>query len=49
MEVVFGIADRITVLQKGSVLAEGTPDEVRRDRRVREAYLGDEQLEEANA
>ena len=40
MEVVFSIADKITVLQLGAVLAEGPPDEIRRDRSVVEAYLG---------
>jgi branched-chain amino acid transport system ATP-binding protein len=40
MEVVFSIADRITVLQLGVVLAEGLPGEVRRQRSVIEAYLG---------
>jgi branched-chain amino acid transport system ATP-binding protein len=40
MEVVFSIADRITVLQLGAVLAEGLPDDVRRNRSVVEAYLG---------
>ena len=40
MEVVFSIADKITVLQLGAVLAEGLPDEIRRDRSVVEAYLG---------
>ncbi len=42
MEVVFGIADRITVMHRGAVLAEGTPDEIRRDPKVREAYLGED-------
>lgn len=40
MEVVFSIADRVTVLQLGKVLAEGPPEEIRRDRAVVEAYLG---------
>jgi branched-chain amino acid transport system ATP-binding protein len=40
MDVVFSLADRITVLHGGEVLAEGTPDEVRADPRVYEVYLG---------
>jgi len=40
MEVVFGVSDRITVLELGRVLAEGEPAEVRANPRVREAYLG---------
>ncbi len=42
MSVVSELADRITVLQYGSLLASGSYDEVRRDPRVIEAYLGDE-------
>ncbi|MER3490415.1 MAG: ABC transporter ATP-binding protein, partial [Meiothermus sp.] len=42
MRVVFGIADRITVLHLGEVLAEGVPEEVARDERVQAAYLGTE-------
>lgn len=42
MDVVFGLADRITVLYYGRVLAEGTPEEIRADQRVREVYLGAE-------
>jgi branched-chain amino acid transport system ATP-binding protein len=40
MGVVFGLADRITVLVQGQVLVSGPPDAVRADHRVREAYLG---------
>ena len=40
MSFVMGVCDRITVLDHGVLLAEGTPHEVREDRRVQEAYLG---------
>ena len=40
MEVVFGIADDITVLAQGAVLARGSPKEVSANEKVREAYLG---------
>ncbi|MCL6640981.1 MAG: ABC transporter ATP-binding protein [Candidatus Rokubacteria bacterium] len=40
MDVVFSLADRITVLHYGEVLCEGSPDEVRADPRVYEVYLG---------
>ncbi len=40
MDVVFSLADRVTVLHYGEVLSEGSPDAVRADPRVYEVYLG---------
>jgi branched-chain amino acid transport system ATP-binding protein len=40
MDVVFAHADRIVVLNRGSLIAEGTPDEVRANAQVRQVYLG---------
>ena len=40
VKLVMGLCDRVTVLDYGRELAVGTPDEVRRDARVVEAYLG---------
>jgi len=40
MSVVFGLADRISVLVYGRILATGTPDAIRQNPAVREAYLG---------
>jgi branched-chain amino acid transport system ATP-binding protein len=40
MEVVFGIADRISVLYFGKILFTGTPDEVRAHPDVKRVYLG---------
>lgn len=40
MDVVFGQADRVAVLVRGQLLAEGTPQQIRDDARVQQAYLG---------
>ncbi|MBP5858666.1 ABC transporter ATP-binding protein [Marivibrio halodurans] len=40
MHVVMGLADRITVLDRGRVLAEGAPEAIRADEAVQRAYLG---------
>ncbi|PKN17529.1 MAG: ABC transporter ATP-binding protein [Deltaproteobacteria bacterium HGW-Deltaproteobacteria-6] len=41
MDVVFNLADRITVLHYGKILATGKPDEIRSNQDVKDAYLGD--------
>jgi branched-chain amino acid transport system ATP-binding protein len=43
MDVVFGHADRIIVLDRGSVIAAGTPDDIRADARVKAVYLGEDE------
>ena len=40
MDVVFGFADRVIVLDRGGIIAEGTPDAIRADPRVQAVYLG---------
>ena len=42
MSVVFGLADRISVLVYGQIIASGTPEETRGNPKVKEAYLGEE-------
>jgi branched-chain amino acid transport system ATP-binding protein len=42
MEAVFALADRITVLVYGRVIASGTPAAIRQNEEVRRAYLGDQ-------
>jgi branched-chain amino acid transport system permease protein len=40
MDALFELVERVTVLQEGSVLVEGTPDEIKGNAAVQEAYLG---------
>jgi branched-chain amino acid transport system ATP-binding protein len=40
MDVVFGHADRVIVLDRGRIIAEGSPDAIRADPRVQAVYLG---------
>jgi branched-chain amino acid transport system ATP-binding protein len=44
MEAVFALADRITVLVYGRVIASGKPESIRANAEVREAYLGEQQV-----
>jgi branched-chain amino acid transport system ATP-binding protein len=45
MQAVFRLADRISVLVSGRIIATGTPLEIRENKTVRQAYLGDEGAE----
>ena len=45
MDVVFSLSDRIVVMHRGTVIADGRPDEIKENEEVREVYLGEE-LEE---
>ena len=40
MSVVLELADKITVMDKGAIIAEGTPEEIERNPEVQRAYLG---------
>jgi branched-chain amino acid transport system ATP-binding protein len=46
MELVFSFADRISVLVNGGLFAEGSPEEMARDARVRAVYLGAEDADD---
>ena len=42
MDVVFSLAERIVVMNRGRILADGLPDAIRENREVRDTYLGEE-------
>ena len=46
MDLVFGVAERIIVLHYGQIIANGKPEEIRADPRVREIYMGTEKCDE---
>jgi len=43
MNVIFSLADTISVLHHGTILASGTPEAIRNNQRVKDAYLGEEE------
>jgi branched-chain amino acid transport system ATP-binding protein len=44
MDAVFALADRIAVMVYGRVIATGSPEEIRRNAEVRQAYLGEDRV-----
>jgi branched-chain amino acid transport system ATP-binding protein len=42
MDIVFSLSDRIVVMHRGQVIADGSPDAIRQNQEVREIYLGEE-------
>ncbi len=47
MELVFSMAERIIVLHQGAIVAEGSPEEIRTNAKVREVYMGEDSVQDA--
>jgi branched-chain amino acid transport system ATP-binding protein len=44
MDIVFSLSDRIVVLHRGQILADGKPEEIKQNEDVKKVYLGEEIL-----